>query len=54
MANAKGREGGLFLPDFAHLLNRGFYFDPTPYRSMLGFGSGGLDAAIVETVKALD
>lgn len=50
----RGREGGLFLPEFAHLLNRGFYFDPAPYRKSLGYGSGGLDAAIVDTVKALD
>lgn len=50
----RGLEGGLYPPKFVHLLNRGFYFDPEPYRKALGFGSGGLDEAIADTVKVLD
>lgn len=46
-------EGGLYMPEFASALTRGFYFDPAPYRSALGYGSGGLDAAIAETVGVL-
>lgn len=45
-----GLEDGLSLPEFAYAMNRGFYFDPTPYRTALGYGSGGLDAAIAESV----
>ena len=46
-------EGGLYLPEFASALTRGFYFDPAPYRRALGYGSGGLDDAIAETVGVL-
>lgn len=49
----RGVEGGLHQPRLARALNRGFYFDPAPYRSMLGYGSGGLDSAIADTVDAL-
>jgi len=50
----RGREAGLYLPEFARILTRGFYFDPAPFRSALGYGSGGLDEAIAETVKAAE
>ena len=48
----RGNESGLYPPTFSRLLTRGFYFDPQPYREALGYGSGGLDAAIAETVRA--
>ncbi len=51
---SRGREAGLYLPAFARILNRGFYFDPAPFRSALGFTSGGLDEAIAETVHAAE
>ena len=48
----KGLEHGLYPPELARAMNRGFYFDPTPYRRALGYGSGGVDAAIAATVRA--
>ncbi len=48
----KGNEAGLYLPRFARVVTRGFYFDPEPYRQALGYGSGGLDTAIADTVAA--
>lgn len=48
------REAGLYLPEFARILTRGFYFDPEPFRKVLGYGSGGLDAAIADTVRVAD
>lgn len=50
----RGLEHGLRLPELARAMNRGFYFDPTPFRNALGYGSGGLDAAIADTVKAVE
>ncbi len=50
----RGFEHGLLPPEFARAMNRGFYFDPAPYRRALGYGSGGLDAAIAETVQAAE
>ena len=50
----RGLEHGLFLPELARAMNRGFYFDPAPYRRALGYGSGGLDAAIAETIQAAE
>lgn len=51
---SQGLEHGLFLPELARAMTRGFYFDPAPYRAALGYGSGGLDAAITDTVQAVD
>lgn len=50
---AAGQEGGLdarrLAPD---VLYRDFYFDPEPSRQALGFGRGGLEQALRDTVKS--
>jgi dihydroflavonol-4-reductase len=48
----QGREGGLDPVQFARLQTRNTFFDPKPARRALGFGQGGLDEALAETVKA--
>ena len=47
-----GREGGLDPVEFIKVQARETFFDPEPARRELGFGCGGLDAALAETVKA--
>ena len=48
----QGREGGLDPAHLAALQSAETYFDPAPAREALGFGSGGLDEALAETVQA--
>ncbi|MHB1357084.1 MAG: NAD(P)H-binding protein [Anaerolineae bacterium] len=48
----QGREGGLDPVAFTRLQTANTYFDPEPARLALGFGSGGLDQALTDTVYA--
>lgn len=48
----QGREGGLDPVAFTRLQTANTYFDPEPARQALGFGSGGLDQALADTVLA--
>ena len=48
----QGREGGLDPVAFAALQTRHTFFDPEPSRRALGYGRGGLDEALAETVRA--
>jgi dihydroflavonol-4-reductase len=48
----QGREGGLDPVAFARLQTAQTYFDPEPARRALGFGKGGLDQALADTVQA--
>jgi nucleoside-diphosphate-sugar epimerase len=49
---ADGKEGGLDALEFVKLQTAKTYFDPEPSRLALGYGSGGLDEAIADTVAA--
>jgi nucleoside-diphosphate-sugar epimerase len=48
----QGKEGGLDLVRFSELQTSETFFDPSPTREALGYGSGGLDEALRETVEA--
>lgn len=48
----QGREGGLDPVEMVRLQTRNAFFDPEPGRRALGFGAGGLDWALEETVAA--
>jgi len=48
----QGRESGLNPVEFIKVQTAETYFDPSPARAALGFGSGGLDAALAATVSA--
>jgi len=50
--HAAGREGGLNPVQFLKVQTAKTYFDPEPSRRALGYGKGGLDDAIRETVAA--
>ena len=50
--HAEGKEGGLESLEFVKLQTAETYFDPEPSRAVLGYGRGGLDEAIRETVEA--
>lgn len=50
----RGLQPGLFQPELVRAMTRGFYFDHTPFQYALGYGCGGLDAAIADTVCALE
>ena len=50
--HANGKEGGLHAVEFVKLQTAKTYFDPEPSRVALGYGRGGLDEAICETVAA--
>ena len=47
-----GKESGLNPVEFTKIQTRNTYFDPTPSRKMLGYGLGGLDDALRDTVRA--
>lgn len=48
----QGRESGLNPVKFMDVQTRNTFFDPTPSSTALGYGQGGLDAALAETVAA--
>ena len=48
----RGRESGLDPGSFTALLTAETYFDPSTSRVALGYGQGGLDRALKETVEA--
>lgn len=48
----QGRESGLGLVELVRLQTAQTMFDPEPYRTALGYGGGGLDEALRETVAA--
>lgn|SRR5450756_525125 len=48
----QGRESGLDPVAFTRLQTAETYFDAEPARLALGFGSGGLDQALADTVQA--
>lgn len=48
----QGREGGLEPVAFVALQTANTFFDPSPSRAELGYGSGGLDQALDDTVRA--
>ena len=48
----QGREGGLDPVAFVALQTANTFFDPSPSRDELGYGSGGLDQALHDTVRA--
>jgi dihydroflavonol-4-reductase len=48
----QGKEGGLDPVHLLELQSINTFFDPEPSRRALGYGSGGLDRAFVETVEA--
>jgi dihydroflavonol-4-reductase len=48
----QGRESGLALVDFTRVQTANTYFDPEPARQALGFGKGGLNQALADTVQA--
>jgi dihydroflavonol-4-reductase len=48
----QGREGGLDPVELAALQTRDTFFDPEPPRRALGYGQGGLEAALAATVRA--
>jgi nucleoside-diphosphate-sugar epimerase len=48
----QGRESGLEPVQFIKVQTAETCFDPSPGRAALGFGSGGLDAALAATVSA--
>lgn len=48
----QGKEGGLDAVELARLQTRNTFFDPAPARRALGYGAGGLEAALAETVAA--
>lgn len=50
--HAAGKEGGLNAVQFLKVQTAETYFDPEPSRTALGYGRGGLDEAIRETVAA--
>ncbi len=49
---ARGLESGLEPVAFVDLQTRHTYYDPAPSREALGYGQGGLDAALAVTVRA--
>jgi dihydroflavonol-4-reductase len=49
---ARGLEGGLDPVAFVDLQTIHTYYDPAPSRGVLGYGKGGLDAAMAVTVRA--
>jgi dihydroflavonol-4-reductase len=49
---AEGKEAGLDPVEFTKLQTAKLFFDPTPSRQALGYGQGGLDEALRETVAA--
>ncbi|NLG29414.1 MAG: NAD(P)H-binding protein [Chloroflexi bacterium] len=49
---ADGKEAGLHEIEFVKLQTAETYFDPEPTRQALGYGSGGLDEALRDTVAA--
>ena len=48
----QGRESGLNPMKFIDVQTRNTFFDPTSSREALGYGQGGLDAALAKTVEA--
>lgn len=48
----RGLESGLNPTGFIQLQTRNTFFDPTPSRTALGYGYGGLEQALQETVDA--
>ena len=50
--HAEGKEGGLNAVEFVKVLTAKTFFDPEPSRKALGYGRGGLDEAIRDTVAA--
>jgi len=50
--NLQGRESGLDPVPFVDLQTTETFFDPTPSRAALGYGTGGLDQAFKETIAA--
>jgi len=48
----QGRESGLDPVEFIKVQTAETFFDPSPARTALGFGAGGLDNAIAATVSA--
>ncbi|NLE77494.1 MAG: NAD(P)H-binding protein [Chloroflexi bacterium] len=49
---SEGREAGLDPVEFTKLQTARLFFDPTPSRQALGYGQGGLDQALRDTVAA--
>jgi len=48
----KGKEGGLEPLALTDIITSEMFFDPGPFREILGFGSGGLEDAFRDTVRA--
>jgi dihydroflavonol-4-reductase len=48
----KGLESGLDPVAFAKLQTKNTFFDPAPSRKALGYGQGGIEEALEETVRA--
>ena len=48
----QGKESGLDPSRFTPVLTAETFFDPTPSKQALGYGQGGLDQALKETVYA--
>lgn len=48
----QGRESGLHPGEFCKVFASETYFDPDPSREALGYGSGGITAALTETIEA--